>query len=346
MKTKLFLLSIVSIALFAGCNKSDESVGPLEKTKTVAVKFTTPIGPRSVDPPVSGGANAALNNVTIYLASNDVVLDYHTLTPSEIIAGEYRFEQVYTSVNKVLVVANVPAEATLSTTSIAAIQGYAYSIASQQSSESKSGVKHVTLMGSGIPAIADDPISDGHTYMEAEVIISALVARIEMGAVKAGTGLRALNLDAVYINNYYTDATKGSTKLHAQTDAVWVPPFSYTVPEYANDYDARVTNTGEWCYAFQVFAGNLPHVVLRVSGEYENGEIFTNGWVTFTKYNRSTNGTPNYITAMEANNIYNLGAEITINAGNITPFPEMERVDLGVKVKIADWNFVSVTPEV
>lgn len=342
MKTKLFLLSLIALAALASCSKNDASAPDEGTLKTVVVKIGGP-KTRLVDNPVTGGSQVAYDNATIFVLNGDAVVTSHTLTAIDLLTTqEYRFEQIIAAVTNVLVVVNVPADATLPTTSAAAIRAYPFSIASQQSTGANPGVAHVTLMGEAIPV--SSPPDDGHVLMTANVNVLSTVARIEVGTVVPGTGLNSVQIEAVYINNFFTDGSRSVVQLHDQNDPVWVPPFPpYSVPEYMDVFNPAVNDQpNSSVYAYQVFSGNLPHVILRLSGVFSTGDAFSDRWITFTRYN-SAGG---FITAMERNTIYNLGATITINAQDITPFPEMGLTDLEVFITAEDWTLVPVTPEV
>lgn len=351
MKIKSLFVAMLALVSFASCSQSEDPQAASE-TGTIVVNFGQG-GTRIVDDLVANNTAPDLNNATVYLLQGTSVVGTHTLTTAEMTAKRCVLEQVSGAVNKVLVVANVPDGVTLSTTSANDIRNYAYTIASQQSTAGKKGVKHLTLMGEGTPeTVTPNPVGDGHNYKEVTLTVKALVARIEVGTVKAGTGITSVTLDHVYINNYYTNGAKTGLAFHDETSNMWdwnAGAFpAYTNPEYTDANNAAVDGTGAKCYAYQVFADaayagdKIPHVLLCVSGIYEDGEVFTRKWVTFNKYHDGSA----YITAMEQNKVYNLGAQITINAGDLTPDPEMAKIDLGINVTVTNWNVIAVTPGV
>ena len=96
--------------------------------------------------------------------------------------------------------------------------------------------------------------------------LKSLVSRFEVGTVKAGTGLDALTVEAVYVNFFYNDY--GQTSSQNFSELTW--PVTYT-PAWATDAaNAAVTSqTGTKAYTYQVFAGSLiPHIIYKVSGRF------------------------------------------------------------------------------
>ena len=364
---KKILLATMAIAtLFASCSKEPA----IEQTGDNVIVVSLPdnvVDARTVEAQQTTGATITLSTVTVFLLNGDNVSRVEEFDGTDISAKKKRIEQVASGVNKVIVVANIPstiAATVKALTSGLAIEKYAYTIASQNT-----GIATVTRMGSGVPTTVGDPTPDGHDYKAVSVELTPLTARFEIGAVKAGTNVTSVSLVGVWINNYYTNGSKATVKLHDKDDAVWATspattgapilalPGSismtnaYTETTYYNANSASVTlSAGSQVYAYHVFAGaNIPHLIMLVKGEYDvadaSGNKFFLGYVTFNKFLNS--GSP--IAAINANTIYKMGVGvegITINAEDITEKPEMSPFDLGITVTTTPWTVMNVTPNV
>ena len=365
---KKFLLATMAIAtLFASCSK--EPVEAQAGDGVIVVSLPGEINGRAIEAQESSSAVITLTDVTVFLLNNNSVARAVNFEPADLIAKKMRIENVPAGVNNVIVVANIPTavgptvRALLSGT---AIENFAYTVASQNGS----GISAVTRMGKGVPVVAVDPTPDGHDYKAVSIELTPLTARFEIGAVKPGTNVESVELIGVWINNYYTDATKTVTKLHIDADPVWntspattgVPLMAlpgtvsmlnaYTELAYYNaaNNGAVTLTTSSQAYAYQVFAGsNIPHLILLVKGKYlvpdADGRQYFMGYVTFNKFE---NGGVN-ITAINANTIYKMGTGVTgipINADDITPDPEMGVFDLGITVTTTPWTVLNVTPKV
>ncbi len=379
MKKQLFgIMALAAAALvgFTACNKDNGETPAATGNNVLMVKLPDNIVTRAVETPVTGAnITSVLDDVTVYLLNNGgLILDTKTFTAQQRTDKYARFEQVSSAVTKVLVLANTPTDATLTgLNNAAAIKQYAYTSASQNLA-AKTGVNGQLLMGeANVNMSAADPATDGHAYGEAEVTLNALTARMEIGAVKAGEGITSIELVGIWVNNYfptydYTFAT-ASAKLHAADDAKWITTpltstspsataadfASVSVPAYtlAHYYNAAANtnvklDASTMAYSYQVFAGNVPHVILLVKGEYASGyyadgKKYFLGYVTFNKYNAGA------VTAFQPNYIYKMGVDengIEIKAEYITPKPEMSKYDLGVKIVVTEWTIQNVTPGV
>ena len=364
---KILFATLALAVMFTSCSKEDNG-GNETQDNVIVVKLPNNVSLRAVEAQESATSTITLNDVTVFLLNgNNVVGAPKIFSGPEIFAKSKRIEQVSSSVNKVIVVANIPAgdmPTVIALTTETAIKNYAFAIASQNS-----GIAAVTRMGTGTPATATDLTPDGHNYKAVSVELEPLTARFEIGTVKPGNNIANVTLEGVWINAYYTDGAKTVVKTHNDADPVWLTtplttssPFNaavgtvtmtnpYTVPSYYNMASPLVTLTaGSQVYAYQLFAGaNIPHLILLVKGEYTTADALGNkfflGYVTFTKFTES--GTD--ISSVLANTIYKVGVGVTgieINAEDITPWPEMQLFDLGVTVTTAPWTVKTVTPNI
>ena len=195
----------------------------------------------------------------------------------------------------------------------------------------------------------------GHTLKKAAIELKSMAARFEVGTVKPGTGLDALTVEAVYLNNFYLD--HGRLTAQEFTELTW--PTVYT-PAWATDgYNAAVTsNAGTKVYAYQVLLGDkIPHIIYKVSGtvsagyklsdgtgDMDNPTPFTDMYITVKGFREGGS----LVSGLEINKIYKMGLEdggIAITPDKITDKPEKNKIDLIVGITVADWTSSNVTPE-
>lgn len=371
-----------------GCSNDDNvGEGPDNGDATLVIKLPSNVvgtGSRAVEAPVADQSETTLENVSVFMLNAGAVVDTCTFTQSEISAGEKRIEQVAATINRVIVVANIPTAADSTAlygySNAAAILNHPYSTASQNAPAAAAGINGKVLVGDANVADAvgaEVGTPDGHTYKEATVTLNALTARFEIGTVKNGTGVAEVELIGVWINKFYKDGSrkiaevinKASTEAcwitnpptlsgaGSETDVDWGNPIAMGTPwaesEYHDAADAEVElDANSKVYAYQVFAGeNIPQLILLVRGKYATGyfndatDQYFFGYVTFTKFiDGSTE-----IGKVEANTIYKIGVGTTgivITPDIITPKPNLEDIDLGIKVEVAPWTEKTVTPAV
>ena len=363
---KFAIIAFAALTLgLTSCTRDDKNPQDDEK-QSIIVKLpsNTVLATRLVEAPVSTGTTeTSLTNAVVFLLNNTSVVMVEDADETDILAQYVKINDVPASVNGVLVVANVPSgdiDDLKDETTVAGIEKYPFTITSQ----STAGITGKVLMGK-TSTFTDDfnPDSgDGDTdaYKTADVALDAITARFEIGDVEPGTGVTSVKLEGVWINNFYADNSVTSTTLYESDDASWVidPTANtagsetaitladitiYDPEEYYEEHDASVDGSAK-VYAFQLFAGEyVPHVIMLVSGEYDNGKFFL-GWLTFKNF---TTGGDAKITEVENNKIYKVGlAGIPVNAGDITIVPELKPFDLGVKCTITEWTEENVTPGV
>ena len=291
-------------------------------------------------------------------------------TDAEIKARQKRFEQIVEPTNVVVVVNS--GSITLPTGSVApavlepALKSLvigdqnlaAKTLAAEDAKGNAAGtylsVQQVTLYGTQSTFTTETP-TDSHTLKKAAVELKSIVGRFEVGTVKPGTGLDALTVEAVYINNFYLDAELSSSQ--KLTESTW--PATYT-PAWATDaYNAAVTsNAGTKAYAYQVFSSTMvPHIIYKVSGTVTAGYKLSDGT---GDENTATPFTDKYITVkgfresgtllsgVSEHKIYKMGLDgggIEITPDKITDKPEKNKIDLIVAITVADWTTSNVTPE-
>ncbi len=389
MKKVNFFAMLAAAALMTGvtgCSNDDNvGEGPGNGDATLVIKLPSNVvgpGSRAVEDPVADQSETTLENVSVFMLNAGAVVDTCTFTQSEISAGEKRIEQVAATINRVIVVANIPTAADSTAlygySNAAAILNHPYSTASQNAPAAAAGINGKVLVGDAnvTDAVgAEVGTPDGHTYKEATVTLDALTARFEIGTVTKGTGVAEVELIGVWINKFYKDGslagiinktssntcwdTTPSTIVGggSDTEVNWGSSIIMGTPwaesEYHDAADAEVElDANSKVYAYQVFAGeNIPQLILLVRGKYATGyfndasDEYFFGYVTFTKFIEGSTE----IGKVEANTIYKIGVGTTgivITPDIITPKPNLEDIDLGINVLVTPWTEKTVTPGV
>lgn len=371
------LCALTALVLLASCSKDAEPGGTLAPGGKTNFEVSLPGALKTYaveDPQAAGAIIPFYNDVTVYLADAGGNVTYYAWTDAEIKAKQKRFEQIAEPA-QVLVIVNsgsvilptgtVPLSeltAAMMKSSVVDQNQIAKTLAIEDAKGNAAGtynsVQQVMLVGDQ-SVFTTETADDGHTLKKASVELSSIVSRFEIGTVKKGTGLDALTIEAVYVNNFlnFNGGIYNST-LQNYNELTW--PATFT-PAWATDgYNAAVTSaTGTKAYAYQVFSGNVvPHVIYKVSGtvsagyrlsdgtgDADNPTPFTGKYITVKGFRES--GT--LISSTAPHKIYKMGLEdggIEITPDKITDKPEKSKMDLIVAITIADWTTSNVTPEI
>ena len=366
------LCALTALALLAACNKDADSGAPAPAAQTnFEVSLPGALETYAVeDPQAAGQITPYYDNVIVYMIDAGANVMGYVWTDAEIAAKQKRFEQIVEPLGVVVYVntgsVSMPTgpismadfHASVISLSVADQNKSVKTLATADAKGNAAGdylsVQQVTLGGEQT-TFTTETSDDGHTLKKAAIELSSLTARFEVGTVKPGTGLDALTVEAVYINNFRKDV--GGSATQSFTETTW--PATYT-PTWATDaYNAAVTSAaGTKAYAYQVFAGNPPHIIYKVSGTVSAGYKLSDGT------GDETNPTPfsgKYITvkgfresgmlisSIEEHKIYKMGLEnggIEITPDKITDKPEKNKMDLIVAITVADWTVANVTPEI
>lgn len=365
-------------ALFAACSKDAEPGVPTgggEKTNFVVSLPGVPETYGVEDPQSAGQILPYYDNVIVYLADAGYNAVGYAWTDAEIKAGEKRFEQIVEPAEVVVIVNTGSMSMPTGAVSSAELEDALKSLAvADQNKPVKTlsvadakgnaagdylSVQQVTLIG-GQSTFTTETSDDGHTLKKAVVELGSGVSRFEIGTVKPGTGLDALTVEAVYINNFFND--NSGTSIQNFTELTW--PATYS-PAWATDgYNAAVTSAaGTKAYAYQVLSAVqavslVPHIIYKVSGTVSAGYKLADGT---GDENNPTPFTGKYITvkgfkeggssigSVHPHKIYKMGLEnggIEITPDKITDNPEKTKIDLIVAITVADWSVSNVTPEI
>ncbi len=373
------LCALTALAVFAACGKdADPGVSAGGETTNFEVSLPGVLETYAVEDPQGAGQIAPYyDNVIIYLMDAGGNATGYAWTDAEIKAKQKRFEQIAEPVRAFVYVntgsVSMPTGQTrqsefyakMDEITVADQNKPVKTLAAADAKGNAAGdylsVQQVSLFGH-TSVFTTATSDDGHTLKKANVKLSSLTGRFEVGTVKAGAGLDALTVEAVYINyfqnNYdgvYGDGQGFSSQRFGELD--W--PATYT-PAWATDAcNAAVTSvSGTKAYAYQVFESDLvPHIVYKVSGtvsagykladgtgDADNPTPFTGKYITVKGFKTVTP-----VESVQSNRIYKMGLEnggIEITPEKITDKPEKAKTDLIVAITVADWAVSNVTPEI
>lgn len=374
MKMKSIFLAALAALTLASCAKDEPAATTGNGKERTNFVVTLPGAPSTYaveDPQAAGAIDPVYTDVTVYLVDGGDNVTVDEWLAADLLAKQKRYEQITEPVKVIVVVNKGAADLTTGVATMDQLQTALEQLAiADQNKPGGAGnlsVQHVTLYGeqTTFTPVPEIP-GDGHNVKEAEVELKSLVSRFEVGKVKPGTGLVSLEVEAVYINNFYnTYAMYLATQYN---DVTWPEPYT---PAWATDaVNAGVTSQVDTkAYAYQVFTGNMvPHIIYKVGGELEAGYklpdgttgVFSGKYVTVRGFKVSgktligSNGddvddsnASNY--EMKAHEIYKMGLEnggIEITPDQITDNPEKAKMDLIVEITVAPWTVQNVTPEI
>lgn len=371
---KFMAIAMAATAMFASCSKEDNSGPDTGKTLVIQLPENTIPATRATSTPITGGSTVltTLNDVTVFLLNGNSVVGAPVAFTSTDISNKFiEIQNVAGSVNGVLVLANIPSadqSAVLAYTSSTAIKNHAYSVTDQNAT---ADIQGKLLMGTSAKtswtlAPSNPNPGDPDDYYTTSVTLDAVTARFEIGTLTAGTGIASIQVEGVWINNYFDTPSAAAVTFNSSGSTFWATsPATSTSPSAASMASPTITNAytpaayytlgnsavngTSLVYSFQLFSGAyVPHVIFLVSGEYATGHHdgtnkYFLGWLTYDKFYDAS--IPGNIPSVESNMIYKVGlGGITVTAPSVTPTPETAQFDLRVDVTVTPWTDKAVVP--
>lgn len=373
MKKLFILLSAVALTTMVSCQK-EPVVQNAEKTN-----FVVSIGAdltRAVESLYGGGIDPYYEDVTVYLIDGGSNAVGYEWSAAEIAAKTKSFEQIPAPAKVMIIVNKNQAALPIGVTKVSDIKTALNALAIAEQNQAAvtldaaddkgnpvatyESVQQVTLIGE-TSTFTDGTNIDNHALKTCSVVLESLVSRFEIGTLKAGTGLESIEIEDVYINNWFETYAKGKSQAYIET--TWPltlgTPVNFTPAWATNEGNGAVTSgTDTKCYAYQVFAGKVPTIIFKVKGTLaENYQLadgsevapnrqFTGKYVTITGFTKD-GGTTLTADDVAANKIFKVGLTdggITIDVDKITDKPEKPKYDLNVSITIAAWTAENVTP--
>ncbi|MCD8029746.1 MAG: hypothetical protein LUF85_02615 [Bacteroides sp.] len=391
------IFSFLSLAVFLVACSDDSHNSGTEKDKegkSVYLKIDAEkSGKTRADEATATGTSAVLWTALIYFldgASNPQIYATRTvgsegedITVEQLEAG-YMFEGIPSSVTQVYVVGNYntsdgTSAPTLPTTeglTLSQVQAVVWNIQQVSYGSFTNGSRPsetlVTVMD-GISQIqsydtnpggwnGDDDLVAGAMY--ADVVISPIVARIEIERITYEGDYMSFTLEGIYINYYYARmplsldrngfsiTNNGSTVAHydrTSGNTAYAYTDYSTLEDYIGVAGGTSVNTGESVFepangvwAYQVFGNSnpVPHIILKLKDVVDaNGTYVGDRYVTVTGFLNGS--TP--VTTFERNTIYKI-TDLVFDNSDTSLVPEPDTVNLWVHVSVDPWNTVIVTP--
>ncbi|MFT4222126.1 hypothetical protein [Dysgonomonas sp.] len=372
MKTKFNHLALVAIALslgFSNCSNNDNpDDGNGKENKSVFLKISGgKVSTYAENSPATDGATVGFGSGDIYFVNaSGAILVHYTLSSSatNLTTGNIALDDITAG----QLISNLPGQVTA-----IHVFGNASGLpATGNISTVKATLKQVTSQGTlasvnlyGTTSTLT-PVS-GNDYT-ATISLKPTVARIELKDITSTGVITGFRVDGIFIDNYYYQAAVDGTVVVGNlvnniSDATLFLDNSSAYPTarktFVYDYfSSGITATSQvatpanisnvWAYNLFANTGSgsfaIPRIVIRLSN------IATNDLSTYTNPQFITvkglkDGSTS-LTSIDAGKVYNIGAgALTFKESDLTPAPNMGAIDVTVTVTLAEWEVVSVTPE-
>ncbi|MFV0418895.1 MAG: hypothetical protein ACK5KT_09220 [Dysgonomonas sp.] len=374
MKTKFSKLTILVTFLLLGlsnCSNNEEiDGGGSNEAKSIYLKITS-------ESPLTYGDGVPVSNATpvvfssgylYFTNASGAILAYYTLTSSDtdidtggtnIKLGDIQLGKTISNlpgqVSAVHVVGNSSGLPT--TGNISAVKAVALQASSQGTLSS------VNLYGTNTLTLVS-----GNNYTCA-ITLKPTVARIELTNITSSGVITGFQVDGIFIDNYYSQATVGGTVVVGNlvnngsvaatfTDNSLAYPTAaktflydyYSSGLIAQTKIAKPATSGNvWGYnLFGNTAGSgsfaVPRIIIRLSNiTTSDASTYTSPQFITVKGLKSS-GTS--LTSLDAGKIYNIGAgALTFKESDLAPIPNVSAINVTVTVTLATWSVVAVTPE-
>lgn len=362
---KYAILMATAIVLgFSSCSSDDENGGGTDngQPKSVYLKIASDPATYSEGPSVTNDATVGFSSGELFFVNGSgAILGHYTISTGATSATNINIGDITSTgttlsnlsggISAVHIVGNVPPGITLPTTgNISTVKAQVLGVATQ------SDITKVNLYGDNALTLVS-----GNQYTTT-VTLKPTVARIELANIKAGGVITGFEVEGIFIDNYYkegkVDGSLGALVSNGTTPAIFTDGSTeYPTALKPAIYDwystALATTggvvapaTGVWNYnVFATTAGStVPRIIIRLKN--------------FTTSNSSTISSPQFVSikglkengtslsAIKAGEIYSITAGVLqIDETVITPNPNQSTIDVEVKVELAKWKVVDVTPE-
>lgn len=371
MKTKFNYLALAVIALslgFSSCsNNENPDDGNDKESKSVFLKISG--GKISTYAEGSPGTNSTVgfSSGDIYFVNSaGLILAHYALSSSLTNLGAGNI--ALTDIKAGQLISNLPGQVSgvhvfgntsgLPTTgNISAVKATLKNVITQGSLAS------VNLYGSNTLTH-----NTGNDY-SASIELKPTVARIELTDITSSSIITGFRVDGIFIDNYYyqaaVDGTVAGANLVNNTSeaALFLDNssayptarktfvYDYFSPEIIADTKVATPTVASSVWGYNLFANTagsgsfaIPRIVIRLSNiTTSDGSLYSNPqFITVKGLKEGLSS----LTSIDAGKVYNIGAgALTFKESDLTPAPNMGAIDVTVTVTLAQWEVVSVTPE-
>ena len=362
----VMMMAVATLVGFSSCSSDDEAErADNSAPKSVYLKISNSPSTYSEGAPVADGSTVGFSSGELFFVNGSgAIVGHYTIgagatSQTNINMGEItgtgaNLTNLPGSITAVHIVGNVPAGVTLPTTgNISAVKAQALDV------ETQGDIAKVNLYGTNTLTLVTG------TNYTATVNLAPTVSRIELTNMKAGGVVTGFQVDGIFIDNYYaqgsvdgsvlaTNLTVNSIVATDFTDdsgayPATLKPFIYDwyTTGLASVSGTAAPATGVWNYnVFATAEGSaMPRIVIRLS-EFTTNDGSTIASPQFvTIRGLKDNGTS--LTAIKAGEVYSIATDaFVIDELVVTPSPNQSTIDVEVKVTLASWRVVDVTPEI
>lgn len=372
MKTNFKYVMLMAAALvmgFSSCGNEEETAGGQDNGTPKSLFLKISNGPATY---AKGGVVADATTVTFtsgdlyFTDASGVIKKHYTITSGVTSATNINMA---TLTNAGETITNLPGDVTavyvVGNTSGLPTAGNISAVKSQALQVTSQGtITNVNLYGE-----VTTLTSTGTNTYSCIVNLAPTVARIELTDIKAGGVITGFKVAGIFVDNYYSQAAVNGTVVvgNLKDNGAVATAFNDNSTQYPTSlktfvYDwyasglaasgsplvAKPATAGDvWGYnLFATAAGStVPRIIIRltdITATSASGITYTDD--QFITIKGLKNGST--LTTIEAGKVYNIGAGLfAFDETNLTPTPNLSTIDVEVKVTLATWSVVDVTPE-
>ena len=373
-KIKVWLMMALC-AVIASCTANEEEGLGMNDSQTIVLRIGSAADTKAVGEPGKSSDKATLTNGYMFFATNKgairrcyKLLESGTTNIAKLevsvtdITKEdgYTFDNVPGDVAKVYILANVPdggettESAIRSKTTLAGVKALNIQVTDQAVFEK------VTMDGEG-------DVTGMGNEKEVTVNLKVFCSRLEIPKLTASGDITSFKVKGIYVSHFYKQVPLteevAAGQLYKYTDG-GKGDYSSTYSMLA-DVDDGSDGLGEgtgtttvtagsgsevWAYQFIPGASGAGREGIRVvialsdvtgsTGSY-SGTQYLNIRGLVANSNSDLNPTP---MPLERGKIYNMGANLTFDEGDLSPVPNPDDISLTVKITVTPWGVETVKP--
>lgn len=374
MKRMKVWLMMALCAVIASCTANEEEGLGINDSQTIVLRIGSAANTKAVETPGTSSDKATLTNGYMFFATEKgairrcyKLLESGTtniakleVSVTDITKQEgYTFDNVPGDVAKVYILANVPesGETTESTirskTTLAGVKALNIQVTDQADFEK------VTMDGEG-------DVTGMGNEKEVTVNLKVFCSRLEIPSLTASGDITSFKVKGIYVSHFYKQVPLTEEvvagQLYKYTDA-GKGDYSSTYSMLA-DVDSGDAGLGEtsgktvsagsgtevWGYQFIPGASGAGREGIRVvialsditgsTGSY-SGTQYLNIRGLVANTNSDPNPTP---MSLARGKIYNMGANLTFDEGDLSTVPNPDDISLTVKITVTPWGVETVKP--
>lgn len=373
-KIKVWLMMALC-AVIASCTANEEEGLGINDSQTIVLRIGSAANTKAVETPGTSSDKATLTNGYMFFATNNgairrcyKLLESGTtniakleVSVTDITKQEgYTFDNVPGDVAKVYILANVPesGETTESTirskTTLAGVKALNIQVTDQADFEK------VTMDGEG-------NVTGEGNKKEVTVNLQVFCSRLEIPSLTASGDITSFKVKGIYVSHFYKQVPL--TEVVSSADGNLYKYTSANAGDYTTTYkmladveasdgagigetsDKTVSAGTDKAWAYQFIPGASGsgregiRVVIALSNITGSGSYSGTQYLNIRGLVANTNSDPNPTAmSLERGKIYNMGANLTFDEGDLSPVPNPDDISLTVKITVTPWGVETVKP--